>query len=445
MRTFTPVLMAIFLVFCLTIAAFAIDVPLKYRKHPAETEDFYPYGSNGFQVTLKKPSGDWKFPAFVSDKTLYAFVKIGDAERLCVLDKQKEDSKFYDRIYFDSNANKDLTDDQVLDGAVDFGTNNQYCYVNFPAEVDTKIMIDGKSLPFSFRPRIFGYMLELLAKSEFDEQSVSRYINFMINLNCSYTGEFKIGNQQYKIVLADSDCNGRFNDRFSVYKFEKPPPGRIRVFGQGDGFYITTGNEFEVFDALTLGDLLQVKDRLFKVHINTAEGKMTLTPLTENLVPLQLAAETERLSLFTEDEKHSLMAFQPSKKIKVPTGKYRLFNYQIFRKDKQGDLWRLNATATSESPWITVDGKGKSVFEFGEPYSPLVEVRVRENTTRASIGFDIEGEGKEFVTSLSHVSGDQTQIPLSEEENLGDRPKEPTYKVVKADGEVVTQGSFEYG
>jgi hypothetical protein len=444
MRRHTPVLLAIFLGVCLTTAALAIDVPLKYQKHPAESEDFYPYGSNGFTVTLKKPPGDWTFPILVSEKALYTFVKIGDAERLFVLDKQKEDAKFYDRIYFDSNGNNDLTDDPVLDGTIRFGSNNQYCNVEFPA-VDTKIEIDGQSLPFSFNPRIFAYMLEQLAKSEFDEKSVSRSINFMVNLNCSYTGEFQIGNQKYSVILGDSDCNGRFSDRFSVYKFKKPPPGRMRVFGQGDGFYITTGNKIKVYDVLTLGDMLLVKDKLFKVSISTAEGKMTLTPISDNLIPLQLASDAERLSLYSEDEKHCLMAFQPVKKIKIPAGKYRLFNYQILKKDKQGDLWRLNAAATTESPWVTVEGKGKSVVEFGEPYMPLVEVRVRENTSRASIGFDIEGKAKEFVTDLSHISGELTQIPLSEEENLDHRPKEPTYKIVKTDGEVVTQGSFRYG
>ncbi len=139
------------------------------------------------------------------------------------------------------------------------------------------------------------------------------------------------------------------------------------------------------------------------------------------------------------------MAFQPGKKIKVPAGKYRLYNYQVFKKDKQGDLWRLNASATNESPFVTVDGRGKPTIQFGEPFKPLVEVRMRGKTSRASIGFDIEGKGMEFITDLSHISGDQTQIALSEEEDLGHRPKEPTYKVVKADGEVVAQGSFEYG
>jgi hypothetical protein len=444
MRRYTRVLLAIFLGFCLTAAALAIEVPLKYQKHPAESEDFYPSGSNGFTVTLKKPSGDWKLPALVSEHPFYTFVKIGDTERLCILDRQKEDSKLYDRIYFDSNGNNNLTDDPVIDGTIRFGPENRYGMLEFPA-IDTKIEVDGKSLPYSFSPLIYVFNLKQLAKSDFDEKSVSRFVNFIVRLNCSYTGEFQVGNQKFSVILGDSNCNGLFNERFSVYKFKKPPPGRRRVYSQGDRFYITTGDKIDFYDYQVLGDMLLVKDKLFKVSVSTAEGKMTLTPMTTNLASLQIAVETDRLSLYTEDEKHCLMAYQPNKKIKIPAGKYRLYNYQVFKKDKQGDLWRLNATATTESPWVSVEGKGKTVVELGEPYMPLVEVRVRGDRSRVSIGFDIEGKAREFVTDLSHISGDQTQIPLSEEENLGHRPKEPTYKIVKTDGEVVTQGSFRYG
>jgi hypothetical protein len=442
MRRTIPKLLAAFLGLCLAASAFAIDVPLKYQKHPAETKDFYPSGSNRFTFTLKQPSGDWKLPSLVSEKALYTLVKIGDAERLCVLDQQREDAKFYDRIYFDSNGNRDLTDDPVSEGI----TQSMRPYrVVFPA-VDTKIEVDGKSVPYSFIPMIYGYIsLEQLAKSEFYQKSISDYTSFGVSLNCSYTGEFKIGNQKYRVILGDSNCNGRFNDRFSVRKFKKPPPGRMRVFGQGDKFFITTDDKIDSFGSQVCGDLLLVKDKLFKISISTAEGKMTLTPVTENLASLHLPVEADRLSLYTEDEKHCLMVFQPGQDIKVPAGKYRLYTYQIFKKDKQGDLWRLCATATSETPFVTVDGKGKPVIELGEPYVPVVNVRVREGRSRASIGFSVEGQGKEFVTDLSHIAGEQTQIPLSEEEDLGHRPKEPTYKVVKADGEVAAQGSFRYG
>jgi hypothetical protein len=141
--------------------------------------------------------------------------------------------------------------------------------------------------------------------------------------------------------------------------------------------------------------------------------------------------------------------YRPSKKIMVPLGKYRLYKYQALKKDEQGDLWRLLAWATTESPFITVERSGDTVLEYGEPYHAIVNVvKPRGGSSRPLIAlmiFAVEGKGKETLRDLSHISGDKTQIPLSKEKDLGHRPKEPTYKIVKADGEVITQGSFEYG
>ena len=159
--------------------------------------------------------------------------------------------------------------------------------------------------------------------------------------------------------------------------------------------------------------------------------------------------KTERISLHSEDGKHFLMMYRPSKKITIPVGKYRLYKYQALKKDEQGDLWRLLARATTESPFITVGKISDAVLEYGEPYLAKVNVvKPRGGSSRPLIAlmtFEVEGKGKETLRDLSHISGDKTQIPLSEEEDLGHRPKEPTYKIVEADGEVITQGSFRYG
>ena len=442
MRKFTFRLMAVFLGFCLTSAALAIDVPLKYQKHPDKTEDYYPSGAVSLKKTLKPPSGEWKLPQLVSEHPLYAFMKIGDKERLCVFDRQKAGDSFYNRFYFDSNINGDLTDDPFVDGSIEFRSNNRFCVVNFPA-VDIRIEVDGKSLPFSFRPVASSYMLEQLAKQGYNEKNIERFLNFYLRTNCSYTGEFQLKGQKYRVVLGDSNCSGHFDEKFArrEIKFE----GRIRIYSEGDSFILTTSDKIDYYDAQVCSDLFQLNDQLYEVRINTTEGKMTLAPVTKDLVPLHLAMKVERIQLYTEDGKNCLMMFQPSQKIKVPAGKYRLYDYQVFKKDEQGDLWRLRAAATTESPYVTVDGKSDSLVEFGEPFVPIVDVVTRGGTSRAYLLFNVEGKCKEFLTDLSHVAGTQTTIPLSEEEDLGHRPKEPTYKIIKADGEVVTQGSFRYG
>ncbi len=442
MRKFAFRLMAVFLGFCLTTAAFAIDIPLKYQKHPDKTEDYYPSGAAALKKTLEPPSGEWKLPRLVSEHPLYALVKIGDKERLCVFDRQKANDSFYNRFYFDSNHNRDLTDDPFVDGLIEFRNDNRFCIVNFPA-VDTRIEVDGKSLPFSFRPTAQAYMLEQLAKQGYTEETIDRTINLFLRSNCSYTGEFQLKGQKYRVVLGDSNCSGRFDEKFArmEIKFE----GRIRIYAQGDSFILTTSDKIDYYDSQVCSDLLQLNDQLYEVRINTSEGKMNLIPVTKDLVPLQLAMKPERIQLYTEEGKNCLMMFQPSEKIMVPAGKYRLYDYQVFKKDDQGDLWRLRAAATTESPYVTVDGSSDSLVEFGEPFVPIVDVVTRGGASRAYLSFNVEGKGREFLTDLSHIAGTLTAIPLSEEEDLGHRPKEPTYKIVKADGEVVTQGSFEYG
>ncbi len=445
MRRTIPKLLAAFLGLCLAASAFAIDVPLKYQKHPAESKDFYPSGAISLTEMTEPPEGEWKFPSLISEYPIYAFVKIGDKQKLCLLDHKNARDKLYNRFYFDSNGNRDLTDDPFVEGTVKLQQNNQSYTVDFPG-VDTKIEVSGKSIPYSFRPSV-RVRLAQLERRGFSEESVRRYVAVSLRLNCSYTGEFQIQDQKYRVILSDSDCNGRFNDRFNESKVTARTAVRRRpILSRGDGFIITTHKKIDSYDVQLCGDWLVVEDKLFEVNINTVNRKMTLTPMTDNLGSLKLAMETEYISLYTEDGKHSVMMYRPSKKIKVPAGKYRLYKYQALKKDEQGDLWRLCARATTESPFVVVDRKGEVALEFGEPYLAIVNIiHPRAGRSRALIAFNVDGKGKESLIDLSHISGNKTQIPLSEEEDLGHRPKEPTYKIVKADGEVVAQGSFEYG
>lgn len=442
MSKFTTKIIIPFLLLCFTASAFAVQVPLKYTKYPDGSKSFHPSGSVGLNKTTKPPAGEWKMPTLISEYPIYTFVKIGDKKRLCVLDRQKKNDVFYNRLYFDSNGNNDLTDDPVFDGTLD-RSNERRINAVFPS-VDTTIEVDGKSLPYSFRPDVFTSRLNQTSNEKL-ERNINRYTRFYLRVNCSYSGEFKVNGQSYRIVLGDRNGNGRFNDRFTFRRDDRITRRRP-IFATGDNIFITSGRKIDSFDEQFWGDLLLVKDKLFNVSISTAESKLTLTPVTKNLAALSLPMKAEQISLFTEDGKHCLNMYRPDKEIKVPKGKYRLLKYTALRKDEQGDMWRLNAGATTESPVITVDGRGKSVLKFGEPYAPVVDVmELGGRSSRVLLYFNVEGRGKEFLTDLSHVSGTQTRIPLSEKKGRGHRPKEPTYKIVKAGGEEVARGSFEYG
>ena len=289
--------------------------------------------------------------------------------------------------------------------------------MSFPV-IDTEIKVDGAVLPYSFMPQVSGMGFEKTGDVEITEENIRRYVNCYFRINCSYSAEFQMDGQSYRIMLGDTDGNGRFNDRFSIPENFRSM-SRMPVYAQGDQFYISGTGNFDYTDRLVCGDFLMVNGKLFEVEISTAQGKMTLTEVTEGLVPLKLAMETERLALYSEVGEHCLNMYKPELTVMIPAGNYRLLSYQVFRDDEQGDRWRLSAGGSTESPVISVEQNSGAVLDFGEPYVPVVEA---QNMRRGSTGegesdlpllFNVEGKGKELLTDLTHMSGKKTKIPTS--------------------------------
>jgi len=448
-------LLATIIALWMTTAAFALDVPLKYVRHPDEGGLFRPFSFAQAQVTTERPAGDWNLPELKSKTPLYTFAEFGDEELLLVLDRQNADDFFYNRLYFDSNGNNDLTDDPVIECTFD-GEEGEYCHASFPS-VDITIELEGRSLPYSFRTRVsytyfgdYGRPDKELKKEHIDENLI-----LVFRSNCFYVGRFELDGRGYSVALGDSNVNGRFNDRFPA----KGRPleelvtahARSAVFSGNDHFYLAVDRLPEFGDAQVCGDLLLVSGSVFEFSISTAESKLTITPTDEKLFPMKLPMATKRITLYTKDGVHCVMMYRPGTRIALPAGDYRLLDYAVTRKDRHGDEWLLEAVASNDSPPVTVDAGTRSSLRFGEPYVPVVEVpqEIRQalrdgDVTDVPLLFSITGAGKEIVTDLARISGDRTRIPLSKMNRFRNRPKEPAYKVIQPDGQIVAQGSFEY-
>ena len=441
--------------FVFAASALAVDVPLKFVKFPDGATGFLPTGQTSLKLTLESPAGEWKLPKLTTEKPLYGLAKIGPAERLIVLDRQKSGDKYYNRIHFDANGNKDLTDDPILDGKEEFESRGSYRRVKFGA-ADTTIDMEGKMLPFSFRPELMVMNVRQYAEDNLDQKALPRFVNCFLRSNCAYSGEFKLDGRTYSLTLADTNCNGYFTDPFEIRNINYPR--RLSVFAQGDSFYISSDGKPDPIDRLVYCDWLVIKDNLYKISFSPTKGTMTLTPVKEDLVPLKLAMQPERLAICMEGGKDCIMMFQPAQTVMIPPGRYRLFNYELFKEDEQGDLWRLCANATTDTPYFTVGQSDSALLEFGEPYAAVITTanvlqaltvqsqgQTKRLPPRVPLVFNIEGRGNEYINDLSHIRGDKSKIPLSQKKNLGHRPAEPTYEIMKADGEVVTKGFFEYG
>jgi hypothetical protein len=429
----------------LSPGASALDVPLKYEKMPAALDPnaFFPYGGGGVLATSVKPAGDWKLPPLITDKPYYALFTLGDKKHLLVTDKKNIGEKFFTRIFFDCNGNGDMTDDKPIDGTVQDGggapPGDGYFNVEYP-QIDVTITADGAQLPYSVKLYLYGQM---------QSGGVTEvHISFMVA--CAYRGEFTVGGSRYSFWLCDRDGNGRFTDHAKIPD-RKDAPAHASMYPEGDLIYLTDGRKLNYNDGLSLGDLLLVGGALFEARIEPSKGKMTLTEIRNGLSPLKLPIKPERLSLFTVDGNHCLMAYKPAGDvIMLPAGKYRLMEYHLFRKDAQGDLWRLYAMGTKETPATAVAPNSGAVLPFGEPYVPVVDLPRGDyppgaGGERTYLTFNVTGAGGEVLTGLTRLEGTATRIPLSKTRGRENYPKEPAYTIVKPDGEIVAKGSFEYG
>jgi hypothetical protein len=428
---------------CLSSTAFCFDIPLKFEKAPTDQSVFFPYGYGYMDVTTIKPAGDWKLPSFNSEKPLYVLLKFGDSNHLLVIDTPMKDDKNYSSIIFDSDGNGDLTDNPPIQGKLVIPQGappGGYYTIEF-APIDFFIKDNTKKIKYSIMPILYG---EKVGNST----SLSR-VNFQFQVTCVYTATFKIGGSQYTLKLNDRNANGKFTDEFKTTIDRKNYPGHNPIYTQGDLVYISDGNKIDYYDGLPFGNLLYIKDKLFNVKIDVAGGKMTLKELKKDLYPLKMSINPERFSVYTDTTK-CIMGYKPSGNlINLPVGSYNLHCYELFRKDMQGDLWRIITVETIDSPAVTVSSGKEAVLSFGEPFIPVIffpqGANIQAYGRNIPLAFALEGNNNEVVTNLNRIEGKSTKIPLSTKTGRENRPKEPSYTIIKSDGEVTGKGSFEYG
>lgn len=431
-------------------AAETLEVPLEYISFaedagsPVPNMDYTPWGSASIDKLETAPPGDWRLPPFNSDKPVFGLVTLRDSSFLMVADMEHKSDRFYSVLYFDVNHNGDLTDDGALEPTEIFiADDNQYRYVNFPA-LDLETVHGNTKLPYRMTINMYAQEPDDEAK---DGGPESWWPNLWVRcrLLCIYQGTLQLDDNQYTIVLIDKDINGRFDDRATLSEHSDtvlyPVGDALTLWQQGNASY---------YDELILARYLWIGDALYQLAVDTPNKRMTLTPVTENLGPLALPEGVERLLIMTEETETTVAAFRPGASVQVPSGKYRLLSYQFYRNDPQGDRWGLNARGTTKMPWVEVTAGKQARMAFGEPFIPMVQITPwslenfrAKQTEDVVIEFEVRGQAGEQVTNLAHLIGDRTKIALSRRDRS--RPKEPTYKIIKPDGEIVVSGSFEYG
>jgi hypothetical protein len=224
--------------------------------------------------------------------------------------------------------------------------------------------------------------------------------------------------------------------------------------------------------------MVQIDDRFYDVKISPAGDKLTLTPSRESLGHVTNPSDSFRAVIYGE---RGFLAIHGEKgaPVAVPEGRWKLLSYTITQKARpeptkpatkepakkrasssETAAWReqaeaalklltggtadarrglglvrgdaiVSAQATDQYRAVEVK-KGKTVeLPFGPPYKPTVTMPpyVRPDG-QVSLEMSLVGSAGEICTNL--MVG-------------GSRPSRPTFTITDSKGEVVQQGSFEYG
>lgn len=431
----------VILLLCFAAPTPATEVSLKLEKYPdlkggvpsrqqQQQESFYPYLSKLLAMNSEPPPGSWDLPR-VSKDAMYAAFPMGDSEQLLILDRGSGSDSTCNLLFFDRNGDGKLAKEPPIAGDVESGRYSTV--VRFPA-IDAKIKVDGKPVGYSFRVEMTYYN-----RQYYPEEADKPYVR--LYTNCCFTGVLKLFGKAFRVLLADGDLNGSFNDKPEPPDDRAASRGASRPLG-GDRIYIAPmDGKMDDRNGSVLGDLMVFRDKTFKVEVKGAQKKLVLTPASKDMGTLKLPMKVTFMSIYGAKEKQSVVIVAPSQKVQIPKDTYRLLEYRVICNDAQGDFWYLAAEGTKDTPSFTV-GKEMGAPAFGQPFLPMADA-LKGSGSSVRLSFKLLGSAKELVTDVRHIEGKNTKLPLSV--TTTGRPREAVYTIVTEKGKVVSQGSFKYG
>ncbi len=425
-------------------SAGTIVIPLEYTVHSdGDDKSYQPIGYTTLTKMRHATSSFGRLPQLTGRAPVFAVSRLGGHEYGFILDRHREEDPFYNRLYFDANANGDLTDDPVVEGRITESSSGKTQTARFPA-IDLTMKIGGQRFPFRFKARAQCYFSgrpkNMTIEKNWDD------LQFLLQSHCLHKGTLNLGGTRHTFWLQDANCNGRFSDCIATepgYTYAKG------IEGSGDKLYLADTTTPGEYDGIWLTEGIVLGDLYHRMQVDLRQGHVTLTPVTGDAVaPLSIDGSTERLVLRSLTGGDSLMLYRPAGTVQVPPGEYGLLEYTA-KKGEGGGFWALRAAATSKSRTVTVTRGGESTLRFGEPYVPSVSLAGSSLSERARregevrIEFAVHGQGAERVRNLKLLGSRSFGVQVSRKSKT--LPVEPAYKIVTSDGEVVTQGTFEYG
>ena len=393
MRTHIHIILGFLLVSSVSICA-ATAQDEQWLQYRSASEARQIIGDMNYQFkepAAGKPEGV-KLPELQAEQPLFLVWETPMAKSgkvWIIIDKSSKAGQ-YDRLYIDSNANGDLSDESAAEPS------RRESYQSWFGPM--KVVFEGEDGPIT-------YHLDIQFYSRPDRSYC------LLSPGCWYEGPITVGGVKKQCVLIDYNVNGVFNDKSS----DSGKCDRIRIGPQDSR------------DTRFVGNYIEVDDKLYRPEIAKDGAYIILKDASD--VPYGTVRMAQNITGFSAGGENGLFNRKPENgTIKLPVGEYRIQSWTIARDDDKGSKWELQGQYPRGVAGVfTVAQDKEAQLTVGEPiYS---DVTVNQS-----------GEAYVFSQNLRGRQGEPIQLLRN-----GSRPQPPKLRIRSRDGTYDRGLSFEYG
>jgi hypothetical protein len=389
------------------------SVPAEYIFRLITPQQFYARLNNGNgqnesefrQVVQKEPKYNTPFP-------FRGVAKLGSKKYGFALDVVGK-AIGYNRLYFDANANGDLTDDKPISAATVNCPSPGMLQSQFP-RVDVTLDVAGKTFDYAF------LLSAICRKSATESYATVSLYSAAVREGCLVQGA-----KRTKLLLLDHNSNGRFDDTISLGARGVPAEGDLLLINPNPKNNLSTDATMSS-DRNFIGKVVCLGKSFYRMEISPAGDHVKLTPAELALGKVTNPSPAYRAVLFCKDYGVVMIGGMRNQKIPLPEGSWKVVNYTI---NAGGAGTAVAATLGDRATPVTVSKAETVTLPFGGPFHATVTAN-RIGANKVFLSLAIVGAAGEQCTSF-YVNGK--------------RPPSPQFIIKNEDGQIVHQGRFEYG
>lgn len=298
----------------------------------------------------------------------------------------------HDRLYFDSNGNGRLDDEQVIESA----SRDRYRAWFSPVRVvfQTEDGPVAYHIAFQFR--------------KYSDESIYLYAQS----GGWYEGMVDFAGTKRRVRLFDDNVNGTFNDLATG----AGTPDRIVLVGEKGG-----GDNQRY-----LGRLLELDGRWFKIEV-AQDGAFIKVQEATNIAfgEVHLPAD---VSEFVALGLNSQFTRKPVEgKFTLPAGHYKVHGWTVIRKDEKGGKWQLIGDRFPPTATFDVTPDKPVSLPIGDP----IHAQLTATESGSEVSFDLRYRGQ-LNEALYLYRGNDT-------------PRAPRLTLTSRDGSFTWSNNFTYG